>query len=149
MATLGVHEAMGLKVDREAVATLVLPQLWAMSMGPRKAHCPISYSGADTGLLVLSISQFKRFMEVIRKLGDRVEKEHDQYLRDAQRIEDRSTTAVNGFDSPAIGGTVDFASLVAGSSATVKADTVIDSNKSWDDDVWGSIFSNEVRSQYH
>jgi SCY1-like protein 2 len=36
MATLAVHEAMGSKVDREAVATLVLPQLWAMSMGPRK-----------------------------------------------------------------------------------------------------------------
>lgn len=35
MATLSVHEAMGFKVDREAVATLVLPQLWAMSMGPR------------------------------------------------------------------------------------------------------------------
>jgi len=34
MATLGVHEAMGAKVDREAVASLVLPQLWAMSMGP-------------------------------------------------------------------------------------------------------------------
>lgn len=37
MATLAVHEAMGSKVDREAVATLVLPQLWAMSMGPRKS----------------------------------------------------------------------------------------------------------------
>lgn len=36
MATLSVQEAMGLKVDREAVATLVLPQLWSMSMGPRK-----------------------------------------------------------------------------------------------------------------
>lgn len=36
MATLAVQEAMGLKVDREAVATLVLPQLWAMSIGPRK-----------------------------------------------------------------------------------------------------------------
>ena len=36
MATLAVQEAMGMKVDREAVATLVLPQLWAMSMGPRK-----------------------------------------------------------------------------------------------------------------
>ena len=36
MATLGVHEAMGAKVDREATATLVLPQLWAMSMGPRE-----------------------------------------------------------------------------------------------------------------
>jgi SCY1-like protein 2 len=35
MATLSVQEAMGFKVDREAVATLVLPQLWAMSIGPR------------------------------------------------------------------------------------------------------------------
>lgn len=38
MSTLAVQEAMGLKVDREAVATLVLPQLWAMSMGPRKRN---------------------------------------------------------------------------------------------------------------
>lgn len=36
MATLSVQEAMGFKVDREAVATLVLPQLWSMSIGPRK-----------------------------------------------------------------------------------------------------------------
>jgi SCY1-like protein 2 len=36
MATLNVHEAMGMKVDREAVAGLVLPQLWVMSMGPRE-----------------------------------------------------------------------------------------------------------------
>lgn len=35
MATLSVQEAMGMKVDREAVATLVLPQLWTMSIGPR------------------------------------------------------------------------------------------------------------------
>jgi SCY1-like protein 2 len=40
MATLSVQEAMGVKVDREAVATLVLPQLWAMSMGP----CVYRYS---------------------------------------------------------------------------------------------------------
>lgn len=38
MATLSVQEAMGFKVDREAVATLVLPQLWAMSMGPCKPY---------------------------------------------------------------------------------------------------------------
>lgn len=35
MGTLQVQEAMGMKVDREAVATLVLPQLWVMAMGPR------------------------------------------------------------------------------------------------------------------
>ena len=81
-------------------------------------------------------------MEVIRKLGDRVEKEHDQFLRDSQRIEDRSATPINGITTlPAAGG-VDFESLVgSGNAATVKADTVIDGSKSWDDDVWGSIFS--------
>jgi SCY1-like protein 2 len=40
MATLAVQEAMGLKVDREAVATLVLPQLWAMSIGPCRHLTP-------------------------------------------------------------------------------------------------------------
>ena len=40
MATLAVQEAMGLKVDREAVATLVLPQLWAMCIGPRTSPSP-------------------------------------------------------------------------------------------------------------
>lgn len=38
MATLAVQEAMGVKVDREAVATLILPQLWTMSMGPCVYH---------------------------------------------------------------------------------------------------------------
>ena len=38
MATLLVQEAMGFKVDREAVATAVLPQLWQMAMGPRALH---------------------------------------------------------------------------------------------------------------
>ncbi|OBZ75157.1 Protein kinase domain-containing protein ppk32 [Grifola frondosa] len=126
MATLAVQEAMGLKVDREAVATLVLPQLWAMSMGP-----------------LLTVSQFKRFMEVIRKLGDRVEKEHDQFLRDSQRTEDRSATTVNGASGlSSSGGAVDFESLVGNGAATVKADTIIDNSKNWDDDVWGSIFTN-------
>lgn len=35
MATLLVQEAMGFKVERESVATAVLPQLWQMAMGPR------------------------------------------------------------------------------------------------------------------
>ncbi|KAI0721613.1 other/SCY1 protein kinase [Cerioporus squamosus] len=127
MSTLAVQEAMGLKVDREAVATLVLPQLWAMSMGP-----------------LLTVSQFKRFMDVIKKLGDRVEKEHDQYLRDSQRIEDRS--AVNGRASLSANpsGAVDFESLVGNNAAgfAPKADAAsADGTKSWEDDVWGSIFS--------
>ncbi|KAF8894414.1 kinase-like domain-containing protein [Infundibulicybe gibba] len=118
MATLSVQEAMGFKVDREAVATLVLPQLWAMSIGP-----------------LLNVEQFQRFMQVIRKLGDRVEKEHDQFLRDSQRLEDRSATATSGSVGMNQSGTVDFESLVGrANGAAVKADTIIDTNKSWDDD---------------
>ena len=148
MATLNVQEAMGMKVDREAVATLVLPQLWSMSIGPCKRHSQVLLTGFLTDLIVLSVSQFRRFMEVIHKLGDRVEKEHEQYLRDAQRIEDKSATAINGTMAPATTGPVDFESLVAGNSAnTVKADSVVDtSQQGWDDDVCGSIFSSqEVR----
>ncbi|KAJ7771771.1 kinase-like domain-containing protein [Mycena metata] len=127
MATLNVQEAMGLKVDREAVATLVLPQLWAMSMGP-----------------LLNLDQFQRFMAVIRKLGDRVEEEHKQFLRDSQRLEDRSATATNGVGGSQAGaGGVDFASLVGrANGATVKADSVIDTaTQSWDDDPWASILN--------
>ncbi|KAF7338639.1 Protein kinase domain-containing protein ppk32 [Mycena venus] len=129
MATLAVQEAMGLKVDREAVATLVLPQLWAMSMGP-----------------LLNLDQFQRFMAVIRKLGDRVEEEHRQFLRDSQRLEDRSAMAVNGAGGAATTGSVDFASLVGrANGATVKADSSVEANVSWDDDPWASILNDNVR----
>jgi len=149
MATLSVQEAMGLKVDREAVATLVLPQLWAMSIGP----CRLFVLSCVRTLLnipwtVLNVEQFQRFMAVIKKLGDRVEKEHNQFLRDSQRIEDRSATAVNGpIDGLTPRGGVDFETLVGGSGATsIKADTELNGN--WEDDVWGSILSSgstEVR----
>jgi SCY1-like protein 2 len=81
-------------------------------------------------------------MEVIKKLAERVEKEHDQFLRDSQRLEDRSGIATNGAPGANAASNVDFASLVGkANGSTVKADTVIDNNASWDDDVWGSIFN--------
>ncbi|KAG8917588.1 hypothetical protein FRC00_013429 [Tulasnella sp. 408] len=55
MATLQVHEAMGLKVEREAVATLVLPQLWAMCVGP-----------------LLNVDQFGKFMQYAAKILPRL-----------------------------------------------------------------------------
>ncbi|KAJ3572805.1 hypothetical protein NP233_g2841 [Leucocoprinus birnbaumii] len=126
MATLSVHEAMGFKVDREAVATLVLPQLWAMSMGP-----------------LLNVDQFQRFMSVIKKLGERVEREHNQFLRDAQRLEDRSATAVNGSTGAPPPVAVDFESLVggAGTGGSIKAQGTGNNTASWDDDAWSSIFN--------
>ena len=87
-------------------------------------------------------------MAVIKKLGDRVEKDHNQFLRDSQRIEDRSATAANGpTDGLTPRGGMDFETLVGGSGATsIKADTELNGN--WEDDVWGSILSSggtEVR----
>lgn len=98
---------------------------------------------------VLNLGQFQRFMSVIRKLGDRVEREHTQHLRDSQRIEDRSSTTSSAFTSSnGVSDSLDFASLVAGAKdATVKPDLVDNGDgKSWDDDVWGSILGtgNEV-----
>ena len=90
---------------------------------------------------------------MIKTLGERVEREHGQYLRDSQRIEDRSS----GFDVnassngvPKLGGTVDFETLVAGpamaltSSSGLGASTTtgvggVAKITSWEDDVWGSI----------
>jgi SCY1-like protein 2 len=63
MATLNVHEAMGMKVDREAVAGLVLPQLWMMSMGPCKS--PIQDLTSTNRLAVLSVDQFNKFMRSV------------------------------------------------------------------------------------
>jgi SCY1-like protein 2 len=96
---------------------------------------------------VLNVEQFQRFMAVIKKLGDRVEKEHDQFLRDSQRIEDRSATTINGsLDGLTTRGGMDFETLVGGAGGgSIKADTEVDGN--WEDDVWGSILSSnsEVR----
>lgn len=136
---------MGFKVDREAVATLVLPQLWAMSMGPCMFQFFLLYPQFFMCLSVLNLEQFNRFMTVIQKLSQRVEKEHAQFLRDSQRLEDRSTTSVSGSSgSQPYGGSVDFENLVGrANGASIKADTMIDGNKSWDNDIWGSIFNGD------
>ncbi|CAE6465506.1 unnamed protein product [Rhizoctonia solani] len=137
LATLDVHEQMGMKVDREAVATLVLPQLWAMSVGP-----------------LLNITQFQRFMHVIKSLSERIEKEHAQHLRDSQRVEDRSAIAPNNSVNTAVAG-VDFHTLVSGgrSPSTVPGTITPIANGSntptpapttgngWDDDMWDSMLN--------
>lgn len=81
-------------------------------------------------------------MAVIHKLGERVEQEHDQFLRDSQRLEDRSATAANSTGAvPAFAGSVDFESLVGGKAP---ANGATQGTSSWDDDVWGSIFNEHV-----
>jgi len=81
-------------------------------------------------------------MEVIRKLGDRVEKEHIQFLRDSQRIGEHSSTETNGSAGiKNVATNLNFESLVGGAnSASVIADST-GAAKGWDDDVWDSIFT--------
>lgn len=86
-------------------------------------------------------------MSVIKKLGDRVEREHNQYLCDAQRIEDRSSTTVNDSAGILPSVAVDFESLVgrADTNGSGKGQNT-DSNTSWDDDdAWKNIFLDTVR----
>lgn len=121
LATLSVHEAMGQKVSLEAIATLVLPQLWAMSMGP-----------------LLNTDQFTRFMEVIKTLGARVEAEHSKHLREVRKIEEQTSGFGNGgapnpFELNATTGEVDFESLVKGQSAPAPAAAASSSAMPWDD----------------
>lgn len=51
---------MSKKVDRETLATSIIPQLWTMSIGPQ-----------------LSVEQFQRFMRAIEEMGDRVKAERE------------------------------------------------------------------------
>ncbi|OCF45272.1 SCY1 protein kinase [Kwoniella heveanensis CBS 569] len=155
MATLAVHEAMGAKVDREAIATLVLPQLWAMSMGP-----------------LLNADQFGRFMNVVKTLGARVEQEHSQHLRDVGRIEAQTASLAaanafalnngNGFEGSG-GGEVDFETLVrggAGSAATSPNPALGGSrgggsggamgiSDPWEDEGWLNDTSNSLVSSFN
>jgi SCY1-like protein 2 len=83
-------------------------------------------------------------MNVIRKLGERVAKEHDRFLRDSQRLEDRSAlnaaATASGGPVSVGGGPVDFESLVGQTAGlSVKQDSA--PAPSWDDDPWGSILS--------
>jgi SCY1-like protein 2 len=105
IATLAVHEQIGLKCDIQAIATLVLPQLWAMSITP-----------------LLSAEQFRRFMNVIKQLGTRVEEEHSRHLAEIKRLEDSNASHRRTSTLDADGtGEVDFASLVRGPSSTGSA----------------------------
>ncbi|KAI9756256.1 MAG: hypothetical protein M4579_003923 [Chaenotheca gracillima] len=65
MATLNVLKRVGEVADSDFVATEVLPLLWSMSLGP-----------------LLNLQQFQAFMELIRALSTRVEREHTRKLEE-------------------------------------------------------------------
>ncbi|GAA5959745.1 hypothetical protein JCM10213_008666, partial [Rhodosporidiobolus nylandii] len=106
IATLAVHEEMGKKCEVGAIATLILPQLWSMSVGP-----------------LLNVDQFSRFMSAIRTLSARVESEHSAHLAELKRLEEssggggaaRANTGLGEVVTVGQGDVSDFESLVRGS----------------------------------
>ncbi|KEI41649.1 uncharacterized protein L969DRAFT_15672 [Mixia osmundae IAM 14324] len=103
VATLAVYEKMGDKCEINSVATLILPQLWAMSVNPQ-----------------LSTDQFRNFLRVITRLGERVEKEHLQVLLES-RPNEQSSLHQNGTDNAIFAsssGELDFETLVRGMAST-------------------------------
>lgn len=122
VATLAVHESMAAKVDRETLATAIIPQLWVMSMGP-----------------LLNADQFGRFMKAVREMSTRVEKEHTAHLRDVKRMQDHTDSytadaraggpgangAAGGVTGIGAGGEIDFATLVGQTKTARGADKAV------------------------
>ncbi|KAF7728225.1 hypothetical protein EC973_006506 [Apophysomyces ossiformis] len=75
LATLAVYDEMGKHLDKEIIATEILPQLWRMSFGP-----------------LLNLDQFKKFMKTIRELTSRVEEAHTRHLQEVKSLEEQTRT---------------------------------------------------------
>ncbi|KAL0083190.1 kinase-like domain-containing protein [Phycomyces blakesleeanus] len=103
LATLAVYDEMGNHLDKEIVATEILPQLWKMSFGP-----------------LLNVDQFKKFMKTIRELTTRVEESHTRHLQEVKSLEDQTQSVsansalANNINHTVGDETVSFESLVQG-----------------------------------
>ncbi|KAI3477284.1 hypothetical protein L1887_61059 [Cichorium endivia] len=115
-------QSMAAKVDRETLATAIIPQLWIMSMGP-----------------LLNADQFGRFMKAVREMSTRVEKEHTAHLRDVKRMQEHTDSytadaraggpgangAAGGVTGIGAGGEIDFATLVGQTKTARGADKAV------------------------
>ena len=85
MATLVVYEEIGRKhADKDQIAREILPELWKMSVEP-----------------ALKLDQFRRFLKIIKELGDKVEELHGSHLADLKSMEDQARTATPNFGDTA------------------------------------------------
>ena len=114
MAVLKVFRQVGLVADAEFLATEVLPVMWTFALGP-----------------LLDLNQFQTFMQVIKAISSKIEKEQIRKLQElgsSRSVDTRSSSSMNtptsnGFPSSttqAAGDEDNFAKLVLGnkSSAT-------------------------------
>jgi SCY1-like protein 2 len=115
MAALKVFKQVGQVADAEFIAFEVMPIIWTFALGP-----------------LLDLSQFKSFMDVIKGLSARVEREQLHKLQElgtTRSSEGRSSNTAtsplsNGFTnvSQAAGNEDDFAKLVLGNKTETRND---------------------------
>ena len=106
MAALNVFRRVGEAADTDFLAFEVLPLLWAFSLGP-----------------LLDLAQFKEFMDLIKVLSSRIEREQTRKLQDLSSSNSSNTRAAEissqAANSPnGVTGEDDFARLVLGNRAT-------------------------------
>ncbi|CAO3614011.1 unnamed protein product [Cunninghamella echinulata] len=132
LATLAVYDEMGKHLDKEIVATEILPQLWRMSFGP-----------------LLNVDQFKKFMRTIRELTTRVEEAHTKHLQEVKSLEDqtrnvsKSTTQNANNDILTNNEDVSFESLVQGNNSNSNLNSNSNNNNN---DIFGSFNNSSANS---
>ena len=113
-AALNVFQQVGQIADTDFMAIEVLPTLWSFSLGP-----------------LLSLVQFKAFMDLIKRLSSKIEREQTrklQQLSSANRSSEATDTdftrpTPNGIGGSNIGAEDDFERLVLGNRAKDSAST--------------------------
>ena len=121
MAALKVLRQVGKVADTDFLAMEVLPIMWTFSLGP-----------------LLDLTQFQAFMNLIKSLSARIEREHTQKLREVSTSSGTSSLRAgkpaSRADTPALhtangGEEVDFEALVTGrNNANGRSDMIDD----WD-----------------
>ena len=114
IAALNVFERVGKEADADFVALEIMPLLWTFSLGP-----------------LLNLSQFKRFMDLIKTLSERVEREQSRKLQGLSSANTRAeTSSVNMLPALANGSSKqrhtgaddDFENLVIGDKRPKESD---------------------------
>ncbi|KAF2486835.1 kinase-like domain-containing protein, partial [Neohortaea acidophila] len=133
MAALRVFQQVGTMADSDYLAMEVIPILWSMSLGP-----------------LLNLQQFKGFMDLIRGLGDKIEREQTRKLQDLRGAgsdnsgnlggragvrQAHGNAGVNGLSN---GDETDFESLVSGRKAGANNDDLMNE--------WGGFSSKPAAS---
>jgi SCY1-like protein 2 len=114
IAALNLLRQVGKIADADFLALDVLPILWSFSLGP-----------------LLDLQQFKSFMDLIKSLSAKVEREQSRKLKELSstnrsssiRSPDASSAATNGLPTSPITPEADFERLVLGKSAQPPTNT--------------------------